>query len=109
MTKRTEFYSRKYKHSTDHDPESRGERYNHLEDNIPKKLAEMCIECNRGDSTRRQRFKWFDERRYLHIEIEKFEFGDTYERQVRIQIMPRTAKLPKELSDLLKKKGFKKQ
>lgn len=109
MTKRSEFYSREYKYSSDDDPENRGERHDHSGDNILKELAEMCIELGRDDSTRTKKFGWFDEERYLYIEIGKFELRDTYKRQVSIQIMPRTAKLPRELTDLLKKKGFKKQ
>ena len=113
--KKIESYGRVYEYH--HQPLNHGHRYakDNAEDNIAEKLQGICFQigvngCHASLSIKAQKFQWFEDNSLYFIKvIQDSRPGDgKYTRKVEIEIMPPTAKLPKELSDLLKEKGFKK-
>lgn len=106
MTIRIEIYKRIYDIHTAEHP------YKNPEDNIIGRLNGSCITRSIGTENTGAQFSWFDPGKGLfRIEIGHTDIIDTetYERRVSIEVMPANAELPKELSDLLKGRGLKKE
>lgn len=111
MTVKIDSYFKSGKFETSGNPEDRGDRHvTGLSDDIVKKLGELCITEStdvdeHGYDT--GKFKWFDNGLF-DINVSSDYTKKRYTKYVHIQIMPPTATIPQELSDLLIEKGFKK-
>lgn len=110
--KRTEIYKKTCKIKTSPNPEDRGEEYISDNDNLTDKLRKICINQEREFDVHKiaqdYSFLFYNGEVLVGIDVEGNKFDDKYERTVCLEIMPLTAKTPKELSDLLSKTGFKK-
>jgi hypothetical protein len=110
--KRTEIYKKTYSIQPSPNPEDRGEESICDDDTLIDELESICItqeqEFEPNKIAQDPNFSYHDEHSFIAIKVEGSKFDKKYERRVCLQIMPAKAKIPKELSDMLASKGYRK-
>jgi hypothetical protein len=101
------YYSRRYKAIDDFEPGHTSVHYGPAKkDNLADKLSNICIS---RDGNGESPFLFYSKGFVAHITVDadvNTDDKEMYDRDIQIEIMP-PRRLPKELSDILKKKGFK--
>jgi len=110
--KRTEVYKKTYKIETSRDPEARGEEYISNADDLTDRLGEICInqekEFDPHKMAQDRSFLLYNKGVLIKIDVTGDKFDREYERTVCLEITPGNRAIPREITELLRKEGFKK-
>jgi len=105
--KRTENYIIEYEGKS-LEPYSHIRGFDKTKDRITKFLQNQCLQLEIDANNRSGKFIWAENGAQCIITSEFNSSSSGVRRYVRIQIMPPSAELPRELSDFLVQDGFKK-